>query len=136
MLEVYRKRARQFFFASLGLLSLVFLASLSLYPYFRLPLPVRFVMYLNMIVLLSGVVCLPLGLFIKKKLFPVLSARDPYWSYTATRRYFWLFTLVNLPFFISFFSYIVFAPLSTLILGYVVSLCGLILLRPRKEDVV
>ncbi len=134
MLDVYRKRARQFFFASVGLLSLIFFASSVLYPYFRLPLPTRLVLYLNAMVLVLGILCIPLALFLRRRLFPVNSEEDPYWSYTATRRYFWLFVLVNLPFLVALLFYIIFAPLSTLLIGYFVSLYGLILLRPRKED--
>ncbi len=136
MIQIYKKRIRQFFFASVGFLSLVFFSSLVLYPYFKLPLPTKLILYTNVIVVFVGVICIPLGISLKKKSFPVFSHNDPYWNYTATRRYFWLFALVNIPFLVAFIVYILFAPLSTLILGYLISLCGLILLRPREEDIV
>jgi len=96
----------------------------------------KLVLYANALVVFVGVLLIPLGVFLKKKYFPVFSDKDVHWSYTATRRYFWLFVLANIPFLLSFIIYLVFAPLSTLVIGYAISLYGLILLRPREEDVV
>jgi uncharacterized membrane protein (Fun14 family) len=87
------------------------------------------------LVLAIGLSILPVGLLIKKGVFPVDSSKDPYWSYTATRRYFWLFLLSLVPFAFSFIVFIVFALIEVLLLGYVLSLCGLILVRPKEEDV-
>ncbi|MFN7065021.1 MAG: hypothetical protein ACK4OF_02575 [Aquificaceae bacterium] len=87
-------------------------------------------------VVLSGVVCVPVAYLLRKRSFPVDSSKDIYWSYSATRRYFWLFTLSLVPFGLSLILFVVFASLTLLVLGDLLSLCGLILVRPREEDVI
>jgi hypothetical protein len=44
--------------------------------------------------------------------------------------------LVGIPFAFSFFAFIVFASLALLIEGYLLTVSGLILLRPREEDII
>jgi len=133
--ELYKKRAKQLFYAYLGLLTLIFLASLVLYPFFKLPLPSKLIIYSVGFVFFFALLSIPLALYLRKKLFPVETNKDPYWSYTATRRYFWLFVLVSLPFFIAFLIYLIFASLLLLFLGYTLSLVGLLLVKPKEEDV-
>lgn len=135
-LKLYRKRSRQFYYSFIVSTTILFLACLPLYFYFKLPLHPQLVYSLLIIILLLGLLSLSLAYFLKRKLFPVNSSKDIYWSYTATRRYFWLFSLVLVPFFLSFIFFIIFAPLSLLFLGYILSLCGLILIRPREEDLI
>ena len=136
MRELYKKRAKQLFYAYLGLLTLIFLASLVLYPFFKLPLPSKLIIYSVGFVFFFALFSIPLALYLRKKLFPVEMSKDPYWSYTATRRYFWLFVLVSLPFFIAFLIYLIFASLLLLFLGYTLSLVGLLLVKPKEEDVI
>jgi len=134
--ELYRKRAKQLFYAYLGLLTLIFLASLVLYPFFALPLLLKLLIYIAGFVFFFALLSIPLAIYLRKKLFPVETNKDPYWSYTATRRYFWLFVLVSLPFFIAFLIYLIFASLLVLFLGYTLSLVGLLLVKPKEEDVI
>jgi len=134
MKELYFKRARQFFFATLGFVSLVFFACLPLYPYFKLPLHPNLVLGMLAFNLLLGVLSISLALFLRKRLFPI-KVEEPYWSQRATTRYFWLYFLVGIPFAFSFFAFIVFASLALLIEGYLLTVFGLILLRPREEDI-
>jgi hypothetical protein len=61
---------------------------------------------------------------------------EPYWSQRATARYFWLYFLVGIPFTFSFLVFIVFASLALLIEGYLLTVFGLILLKPREEDII
>jgi len=136
MIELYQKRIRRFFMATLGLVSLVFFACLPLYPFFRLPLHPNLVLGSMAIVLGLGIISIVLSLILRKRLFPVDTQREEYWSQKATGRYFWLYFLVSIPFIFSFFIYVIFAPLSLLILGYLLTVFGLILLRPRKEDLI
>jgi hypothetical protein len=85
--------------------------------------------------LLLGVIFISLALFLRKRLFPI-TVEEPYWSQRATTRYFWLYFLVGIPFAFSFFAFIVFASLTLLIEGYLLTVSGLILLRPKKEDLI
>ncbi len=136
MKELFYKRIRQFFVATLGLVTLVFFACLPLYPYFRLPLHINLVLGSMFITLILSVLSIILALILRKRLFPIHTQKEPYWNQKAIRRYFWLYSLVSLPFSFSFIVYIIFAPLSVLVLGYFLSVFGLILLRPKKEDLV
>jgi hypothetical protein len=135
MKELYFKRARQFFFATLGFVSLAFFGCLPLYPYFKLPLHPNLVLGMLAFNLLLGVIFIPLALFLRKRLFPI-KVEESYWSQRATTRYFWLYFLVGIPFAFSFFAFIVFASLALLIEGYLLTVSGLILLRPREEDLI
>lgn len=133
--QLYRRRAKHFYYAFLFLLTLVFLASIVAYPFFKLPLPGKLRFYLNLLTLLSGSLFIPLSFLLKKRLFPILTEKDNYWSYTATKWYFWTFLMSGVPFFIAFLFYIIFAEVFTLMLGYVLSLMGLVLIKPKKEDI-
>jgi len=135
MRELYFKRARQFFFATLGFVSLVFFACLPLYPYFKLPLHPNLILGMLAFNLLLGVIFITLALFLRKRFFPI-KMEEPYWSQRATTRYFWLYFLVGIPFAFSFLVFIVFASLALLIEGYLLTVSGLILLRPREEDLI
>ena len=97
MKGLYFKRARQFFFATLGFVSLVFFGCLPLYPYFKLPLHPNLVLGMLAFNLLLGVIFITLALFLRKRLFPI-KVEEPYWSQRATARYFgftfwWVFPL-------------------------------------------
>lgn len=133
-LELYRKRARHLYYAFVFSLVGLYLACLPLYPYFRLPLHKNLVLFSSFFVVALGIICLPTALTLKKKLFPVDTHTDPYWSYTATKRYFWLYVLCLVPFVFAFLTFIAFASLLVLSVGFLVSLCGLILIRPVRED--
>lgn len=135
-LQLYRKRARHLHYAFVAFLSLIYLSCLPLYPFFSVPVPAHLFQFMTFFVIaLSLFSILPAYLF-RKRLFPVNSRNDLYWSYTATRRYFWLYVLCLIPFFFSFLIFIALALLSVLSLGYFLSLSGLILLKPRQEDVI
>jgi H+/Cl- antiporter ClcA len=131
---LFKKRSKHLYYAFILSLNILFVACLVLYPYFRLPLSSSLVSYSLLIIFVVGLLSLSLALFLRRRLFPISTLRDDYWSYTATRRYFWLYALSLTPFGLSFLIYILFAPLSVLILGYLLSLCGLILVRPKEED--
>lgn len=131
---LFKKRSKHLHYAFVLSLNILFVACLVLYPYFRLPLSYSLVSYSLLIIFFVGLFSLSLALFLRRRLFPISTLRDDYWSYTATRRYFWLYTLSLTPFGLSFLIYVLFAPLSVLILGYLLSLCGLILVRPKEED--
>jgi len=135
-LQLYRKRSKQLYYAFVLSLTITFLACLPLYFYFKLPVHPDLSRSMFFFLSVMGLAILPIGLLIKKRAFPVDSSKDPYWSYTATRRYFWLFLLSLVPFAFSFIVFIVFALIEVLLLGYVLSLCGLILVRPKEEDVI
>ncbi|WP_029551675.1 hypothetical protein [Thermocrinis jamiesonii] len=136
MKELFYERVKQFFGATVGLITLLFFACLPLYPYFKLPLHINLVLGGMLITLTLGIFSLILVLTLRKKLFPIYTKEETQWVQKAIRRYFWLYFLASLPFFFSFIVYIIFAPLSVLIFGYVLSIFGLILLKPRKEDLI
>lgn len=134
-LQLYRKRARQLHLAFVFSLSAVFLACLPLYPYFRVPVHPHLAYFLLFFVLATGLISLPPAYLTKKRLFPVKVSSDPYWSYTATRRYFWTYVLCLVPFAFALLVFVAVARLESLLLGYLLSLSGLILVRPKEEDV-
>ncbi|MEN3027803.1 MAG: hypothetical protein ABDH29_00925 [Aquificaceae bacterium] len=133
-LKIYRKRAKQLYYAFLFSLTLTFLASLPLYPYFKLPVHPNLLYSTLLFVLLTGVLSLPSAYLIRRRFFPLSSSTDPYWSYRATKLYFWAFVLCVFPFFLSLLFFLLIAKLELLFLGYLLGLCGLILVRPREED--
>lgn len=135
LLGVYKRRAKHLYYAFVIFLSLIFFGALLLYHLFKLPLSSKLVLYANLCVIFVATLSLPLSLFIRRRCFPVDTSRDRYWSYTATRRYFWAFVIAGLPFATAFLIYIIFASLTVLFLGYLSTLCGLILIKPREEDV-
>ncbi|RMH01566.1 MAG: hypothetical protein D6699_06720, partial [Aquificota bacterium] len=101
-LSLYRKRARQLHYVFVIFSTLLFLACGAIYPYFSIPIATTTLVRLLVLVSMLGVVSLGLAYFLKRRLFPVDSSKDPFWSYTATRRYFWLFTLALAPYILSF----------------------------------
>ncbi|MCS6998573.1 MAG: hypothetical protein N2648_02995 [Aquificaceae bacterium] len=133
-LELYRKRAKELYYAFLLSLNLAFFASLLLYPYFKLPVHPNLVYFTFLFVLLTGFISLPSAYLIRKRFFPLSSSTEPYWSYRATKVYFWVFVLCLLPFSFSLLFFVFIARLEALFLGYILGLCGLILVRPREED--
>lgn len=133
--DLYKKRAKQFYYAFLSFISLLFLGSLATYPFFKLPLPSKVIIQSSLIVVLSAILTFPLAFLIRKRFFPVRVAQEPYWSYTATKVYFWSFVVSSTPFTIAFIIYLIIASLVVLFLGYLLSFCALILLRPKKEDI-
>ncbi len=133
--ELFIKRARQFNGAFLVSLSVIFVVCLFLYPYFSMPASYRLVLYVYVLQLISAVVGYGVSLLVRSRMFPV-SMRDEFWSYTAVRRYFWSWVLLCLPFGIGFLFFLFAGNLSALVLGYLLSLCGLIVFRPRRGDVV
>ncbi|MEJ5338966.1 MAG: hypothetical protein ACK42C_08415 [Aquificaceae bacterium] len=130
----YRKRSRHLHYAFVFSLVVLYFACLPLYPYFRVPLHENLVSFFTIFVLAVGLISLPPALLLRKRLFPVETLQDPYWSYTATRRYFWLYVLCLVPFAFALLVFIAFASLVVLSVGFLVSLCGLILVRPKEED--
>lgn len=132
--EIYKRRIKQLYRAFMLSLTLIFLACLPTYPFFNIPLGLERTFYLSLSVVLLSLLVLPIALWLKRRVFPIRIGLDAYWSYTATRRYFWLFSLCLVPFFFSFVIYIIFASLIALLTGYLFSLYGLILIRPMEED--
>jgi len=133
--ELFIKRARHFNYSFIGGISLLFLASLITYPYFSMPVTSKLILYIYSIILASALIGFGISAMVRKKLLPVRTD-ERFWSYTAVRRYFWSYVLLSLPFFIAFIFYIFAGNLSALVLGYILSLCGLIIFRPKEGDVV
>jgi hypothetical protein len=132
--RLFIKRARHFNLSFIGGITVLFVASLATYSYFSMPVTSRLILYVYLILLLSGVLSYAVAFAVRKKMFPV-SRDDPYWSYTAVRRYFWSYVLLSVPFFLSFIFFLFAGNLSALLLGYFLSLCGLIIFRPKEGDV-
>jgi len=133
--ELFIKRAKHFNGAFLGTITVLFVVCLALYPFFSMPVSFRLVLYVYAFQLLSAVVGYTVSFLVRKRMFPV-SISEEYWSYTAVRRYFWSWVLLCVPFVTGFLFFVFAGNLSALTLGYVLSLCGLILFRPKKGDVV
>lgn len=133
--DLYRKRAKQFYYAFLSFISLLFVGSLATYPFFNLPLPSNVILQASLIVIMSAILTFPLALLIRKKILPVRTAQNIWWSYSATRGYFWSFVVSSTPFAIAFIIYLIIASSVVLFLGYLLSFCALILLRPKEEDI-
>jgi len=108
MKELFYERVKQFFGATVGLITLLFFACLPLYPYFKLPLHINLVLGGMLITLTLGIFSLILVLTLRKKLFPIYTKEETQWVQKAIRRYFWLYFLASLPFFFSFIVYIIF----------------------------
>ncbi len=132
---IYRKRSRQLHYAFVASLVILYLACIPLYFYFRLPLHKNLVNFFTFFVVATGIFSVLPAIFIRRKVFPVDTTKDPYWSYTATRRYFWLYVLCLVPFAFALLTFIAFASFQVLSAGFLVSLCGLILVRPKEEDI-
>ncbi|ADC88927.1 hypothetical protein Thal_0292 [Thermocrinis albus DSM 14484] len=135
MIKEYHRRIKKFHRAWIGFVSIVFLGSLPTYPFFRLPLHPNTKWGLTFLVVVLFFITFVAAVWIKGRVFPVEHQQDPLWNYTATRRYFWLFSLVSLPFFFSFLFYLIFPSLTLLTVGYILTIFGLIFLRPKEEDV-
>ncbi len=132
---IYRKRSRHLHYAFVVSLVVLYIACLPLYEYFKVPLHENLVNFLTFFVLATGLFSILPALFLRKRVFPVSPHKDPYWSYTATRRYFWLYVLCLVPFAFAFLAFVAFASIQVLSAGFLLSLCGLILVRPKEEDV-
>ncbi len=133
--ELFVKRAKQLNLAFAGTVTLFFVVGLALYSFFSMPVSPRLILYIYGVELATGVIGYAVAFLVRKKMFPV-SMTDRYWSYTAVRRYFWSYVLLCVPFGIAFLFFIFAGSFSALLLGYLLSLCGLILFRPRKGDVI
>lgn len=133
--ELFIKRAKQFNLAFVISITVLFLVSLLLYKFFSLPVSPKLVLYTYTIQITTGAIAYLVSFLVRKKMLPVRMSEE-YWSYTAVRRYFWSYVLICIPFGIGFLFYIFAGNLSVLTLGYLISLCGLILFRPRKGDVI
>ncbi|GEM_PF-606924 len=132
--ELFIKRAKELNLAFIVSLSLFFLVSLALYSFFSMPVSAKLVLYIYGIEISLSLIAYLVAFIIRRRLFPVRMS-DKYWSYTAVRRYFWSYVLLCLPFGVAFIFYLFAGNLSSLVLGYLLSLCGLIIFRPRKGDV-
>lgn len=133
--ELFIKRAKQLNKAFLVSISVFFVISLLLYRFISLPVSAKLVVYIYVFELVSAVLAYGSAALIRVKMFPV-STSEAYWSYTAVRRYFWSFVLLCIPFGIGFVFYFFVGNMSALVLGYLLSVCGLIIFRPRKGDVI
>ncbi len=133
--ELFIRRAKHLNLAFIISLTILFLADLGLYRFFSLPVSPRLLLYIYSIEIAVAVATYLSAFLIRRFLLPV-SMKEDLWSYRAVRRYFWSYVLLSAPFGTAFIFYLFTGNLSSLILGYVLSLCGLILFRPRREDLV
>lgn len=133
--ELFIKRAKQFNLAFTVSITVLFLVSLALYKFFSLPVSAKLILYVYGLELSTAAVAYLVAFLVRKKLFPVKTSEE-YWSYTAVRRYFWSYVLLCAPFGIAFLFFVFAGSFSALLLGYILSLCGLIIFRPRKGDVI
>lgn len=133
--ELFIKRAKQFNLAFVVSITVLFLVDLALYRFFSMPVSPKLLLYVYSLQIMSAIVAYLVAFLVRKRMFPVRTS-EAYWSYTAVRRYFWSYVLLSLPFFIAFIFYIFAGNLSALVLGYILSLCGLIIFRPKEGDVV
>ncbi len=133
-LKLYVKRATHLNRAFIFVASLFYLICLLSYSFFSMPVSPKLSLYMYAFIILSGVFGYGVAFFVKRKMFPVNPHRDPYWSYTATRRYFWSFVVLSFPFFMSFIFYIFAGHLSSLTLGFIITVLGLVLFRPDEGD--
>ncbi len=132
---LFIKRAKQFYLSFVVSITLFFVVGLALYKFFSMPVSARLVLYIYGAEVVTGLLAYGIAFLVRRRMFPV-STSEEYWSYTAVRRYFWSYVLICLPFGIAFLFFIFAGNLSALVLGYLISLCGLILFRPRKGDVI
>ncbi len=132
--ELFIRRARQFNLAFVVSITILFLVNLALYEFFSMPVSPKLLVYVYSAQALLTLLAYSVAYIVRKRLFPVRMS-EAYWSYTAVRRYFWSYVLLSLPFGIAFVFYLFAGDLPNLFLGYLLSLCGLIIFRPRKGDV-
>jgi len=133
--ELFIKRAKQFNLAFVVSITVLFLVDLALYRFFSMPVSPKLLLYVYSLQILSAIVAYLVAFLVRKRMFPVRTS-EAYWSYTAVRRYFWSYVLICVPFGIAFLFYLFAGNFSSLLLGYLLSLCGLIIFRPRKGDVI
>ncbi len=133
--ELFIKRAKHLNLAFIVSITLFFVVCLALYSFFSMPVSPKLVIYVYSFEIVSALIGYGISLLVRKKMFPI-SMSEEYWSYTAVRRYFWSYVLLTVPFGIAFLFYMFAGNLSALTLGYLLSLCGLIIFRPRKGDVI
>ena len=133
--ELFIKRAKQFNLAFIVSITVLFLVDLGLYSFFSMPVSSKLLLYVYSAEIISAAVAYSVAFLVRRRMFPVRTS-EVYWSYTAVRRYFWSYVLLSIPFGIAFLFYLFAGNLSSLLLGYLLSLCGLIIFRPRKGDVV
>ncbi|NPA41153.1 MAG: hypothetical protein GXO18_02660 [Aquificae bacterium] len=134
--ELFIKRAKQFNLSFIVSITVMFLVSALMHNFFSMPVAPKLLTYIYAIELGTALISYAVAFFVRKKMLPVKISEDIYWSYTAVRRYFWSYVLLCLPFGIAFLFYLFAGNLSALLLGYLLSLLGLILFRPRRGDVV
>ncbi len=134
--RLYLKRAKQLNRAFIAVILLFYLICLAAYEFFRMPVSNKLSIYVYSIISGLGVLSYLSAFLIKRKMFPVNTSEDKYWSYTATRRYFWSYVMLSFPFFISFVFYIFAGHLSSLTLGFLISVVGLLIFKPKEGEVI
>ncbi len=133
--RLYISRAKQLNRAFIFVAFLFYVVSLLTYKFFSMPVSPKLAIYVYAINIVLGLIAYSSAFLIRRYMFPVDSSKDKYWSYTATRRYFWSYVLLSLPFFISFLFYIFAGHLYSLTLGFLITLAGLLIFKPREMDV-
>ena len=133
--QLFIKRAKQLNLAFVVSITLFFLVSSALYSFFSMPVSPKLITYVYAIELMSALFGWSVAWLVRKKMFPV-SMSEEFWSYTAVRRYFWSYVILGIPFGFAFIFYLFAGSLSALTLGYILSVCGLIVFRPRRGDVI
>jgi len=134
--KLFLKRARHFNLSFILSLSVFLLVSVALYRFFSMPVSPKLLVYVYAIEVASALLGYGIAFAVRKTMLPVRVSGDAYWSYTAVRRYFWSYVVLCLPFFLAFLFYLFAGNLSSLLLGYVLSVAGLVAFRPREGDVV
>ncbi len=132
--EVFVRRAVQLNAVFIGFISVLLAICIALYPFFSLPVSYKLVLYVYTLQVISALLSWGIAFLVRKKKFPVSTTQN-LWSYTAVRRYFWSWVSLCIPFAIGFLFFLFAGNLSSLLLGYFFSLCGLIVFRPRRGDV-
>lgn len=133
--ELFIKRAKQFNLAFIVSITVLFAVCLALYRFFSMPVSAELILYVYGIEIFTAVLGYTVAFIVRRKLFPVKTSEE-YWSYTAVRRYFWSYVLICVPFAVAFVFFIFAGSFSALLLGFFLSLCGLIVFRPKKGDVI
>ncbi len=134
--ELFIKRAKHFNLAFIVSISVLLLASLITYRFFSMPVSPKLLIYVYGIEIFTAVLAYIVSYLVRSKMLPVRISEDIHWSYTAVRRYFWSYVVLCVPFGLAFLFYLFAGNLSALILGYILSLSGLVIFRPRRGDVV
>ncbi len=132
--EAFVRRARHLNLAFIFTITLLFIASTATYSFMAMPVVPKLLLYIYGIEIVTGVFAFLISYLLRRR-FPVRTS-EKLWSYLAVRVYFWSYVLLSIPFCVAFLFYIFAGNLPALIMGYVISLCGLIIFRPKKGDVV